>query len=163
MNEASVTLHQLLMLNLLAQRGACTLSEVAHELNMSQSASSQMIDRLVQLGLVARGEDPRDRRQKRLEATPEAARLTGSFSGAARRTGSQGVAALSPTLRHELADVLRRAPTELAGERPRLERKAELRIARSSGQAHPGGSRRVEYLAPIRPQGLHAKVLYRKA
>jgi len=113
MNEASVTLQQLLMLGLLAQRGECTASELARELNMSQSATSQMVERLFQLDYVRRAEDPQDRRQKRLALTPAAAQVLARIHRARSAEYGAGVAPLTPALRAELASVLRRVLAEL--------------------------------------------------
>ncbi len=45
------------------------ISEISDELGVTKAAISQAVDRLVQLGLVARQEDATDRRARRLEVT----------------------------------------------------------------------------------------------
>lgn len=45
------------------------ISEIGDELGVTTAAMSQAVDRLVQLGLVARQEDATDRRVRRLEVT----------------------------------------------------------------------------------------------
>lgn len=45
------------------------ISEIGDELGVTTAAVSQAVDRLVQLGLVARQEDAADRRVRRLEVT----------------------------------------------------------------------------------------------
>jgi DNA-binding MarR family transcriptional regulator len=48
---------------------ACGVSEIGEHVGISNAAASQMIDRLVQMGLVARAEKPDDRRAKQLTLT----------------------------------------------------------------------------------------------
>jgi len=49
--------------------GKSSVSDVGGELGITNAAVSQMIDRLVQQGLILRSEDPDDRRAKRLVLT----------------------------------------------------------------------------------------------
>lgn len=49
----------------------CGVGDVAHSFSISNAAASQLVDKLVQQGLVARSEDPHDRRAKRLSITPK--------------------------------------------------------------------------------------------
>jgi DNA-binding MarR family transcriptional regulator len=55
----------------LEDRGPLTVAGLAEDLALSQSATSRLVDRLVQQGLVDRAADPSDRRQ--LEVRPTAA------------------------------------------------------------------------------------------
>jgi DNA-binding MarR family transcriptional regulator len=45
------------------------VSEIGEQLGVTNAAASQAVDRLVQLGLIQRTEDPEDRRAKRLALT----------------------------------------------------------------------------------------------
>jgi DNA-binding MarR family transcriptional regulator len=45
------------------------VSEIGEQLGVTNAAASQAVDRLVQLGLIERTEDPEDRRAKRLALT----------------------------------------------------------------------------------------------
>ncbi len=51
------------------QRGIGGVSDLGEELGVTSAAASQMLDRLVQLGLILRTEDPQDRRVKRMVLT----------------------------------------------------------------------------------------------
>ena len=51
-------------------RGDCSVSDLGSELGVTNAAASQMIDRLVQQGLLERSEHPIDRRAKYLALTP---------------------------------------------------------------------------------------------
>jgi DNA-binding MarR family transcriptional regulator len=48
---------------------ACGVSEIGEHVGISNAAASQMVDRLVQMGLVERTEKPDDRRVKQLTLT----------------------------------------------------------------------------------------------
>jgi DNA-binding MarR family transcriptional regulator len=54
--------------------GSCGVTEIGDYLGVTSAAASQMLDRLVEQGLVARTEDPEDRRVKRIELTAEGER-----------------------------------------------------------------------------------------
>ncbi len=56
-------------------RGESGVSEVGEYLGVSSAAASQMLERLVQMGLVTRTEDPNDRRAKRIALTEEGQRI----------------------------------------------------------------------------------------
>jgi DNA-binding MarR family transcriptional regulator len=51
--------------------GSCGVTEIGEYLGVTSAAASQMLDRLVEQGLVIRTEDPEDRRVKRIELTAE--------------------------------------------------------------------------------------------
>lgn len=49
--------------------GGCGVSDIGNDLGVTNSAASQMLDRLVQTRLISRSEDPSDRRGKLLVLT----------------------------------------------------------------------------------------------
>ncbi|HSB67337.1 MAG TPA: MarR family transcriptional regulator, partial [Anaerolineales bacterium] len=49
--------------------GGCGVSDIGSDLGVTNSAASQMLDRLVQTRLISRSEDPSDRRGKLLVLT----------------------------------------------------------------------------------------------
>ncbi len=57
------------------KRGRSNVSELGESLGVTIAAASQMIDRLVQQGLIIRLEDPEDRRAKQLALTEKARRI----------------------------------------------------------------------------------------
>lgn len=67
--ESGVSMHQFGALFYLHRKGICGVSEVGEDLGVTNAAASQMIDRLVQQGLLQRSEDPHDRRVKQLVLT----------------------------------------------------------------------------------------------
>jgi DNA-binding MarR family transcriptional regulator len=56
-------------------RGVCGLSEVSERFEITPAAASQLVDKLVQSGLVRREEDPHDRRAKCLNLTDKGKEL----------------------------------------------------------------------------------------
>jgi DNA-binding MarR family transcriptional regulator len=60
---------QVITLFRLSHGGPCGVSEIGTQLGVTNAASSQLIDRLVVLGLIERTEDPSDRRAKQLTIT----------------------------------------------------------------------------------------------
>jgi DNA-binding MarR family transcriptional regulator len=114
MNEAGITLPQLLFLVRLRQMGGSTASELGERLNMSPPAISQMVGRLFRLGLLTQTEDAADRRRKRLATTPRANAMIARISRARAAEYGSGTARLSPTVRKELAMALQKAVRELS-------------------------------------------------
>lgn len=53
----------------LYRNGSQTIAQIAAGADLSHTAASRMVDRLVQAGIVERNEDPANRRQKRVELT----------------------------------------------------------------------------------------------
>jgi DNA-binding MarR family transcriptional regulator len=50
-------------------QGSCGISDIGNQLGVTNAAASQMVERLVQQGLIERGEHPNDRRAKQLTLT----------------------------------------------------------------------------------------------
>ena len=67
-------------------RGACGVTDIGDDLGVTSAAASQMLERLVQNGLVERREDPDDRRAKRIVLTERGHRvLRGSLEARQRQ------------------------------------------------------------------------------
>ena len=56
-------------------KGACGMSQVSERFEITAAAASQLVDKLVQSGLVKRDEDPHDRRAKVLNITDKGREL----------------------------------------------------------------------------------------
>jgi len=56
-------------------RGACGMSQVSERFEITPAAASQLVDKLVQSGLIRREEDPHDRRAKFLNLTEKGKEL----------------------------------------------------------------------------------------
>jgi DNA-binding MarR family transcriptional regulator len=71
MDETGLSFSQIgVLMRLLHGKGE-GVSDMGDELGVTNAAASQAVERLVQLGLVARIEDPVDRRAKQLSLTPK--------------------------------------------------------------------------------------------
>ena len=77
----------------------CGVGDIANQMSISNAAASQLIDKLVQQGLVERTEDPADRRAKRLSITAAGQRLLDLSREARLAWTAEVVARLSPEQR----------------------------------------------------------------
>jgi len=64
--SSGLSMPQFSTLMRLYYHGGCGISEISAHLDVTAPAASQMVDRLVQMGLLERGEDPNDRRAKQV-------------------------------------------------------------------------------------------------
>ncbi len=64
-----ITMAQAKLLYVLTAVGELSMSEIAQRLGVTVSTASGAVDRLVELGLLARSEDPNNRRQVRVSVT----------------------------------------------------------------------------------------------
>ncbi len=71
MDEAGLSPSQANALMRLYHGGLCGVSDIGGHLGISNAAASQMVERLVQMGLLVRNEDRLDRRARKLELTAE--------------------------------------------------------------------------------------------
>ncbi len=90
-----VTLHQLGALRHLVKRGPLTMHELAALMGISPSSATQLVDRLVQHGLVDRVAAPADRRVHRLAVAGAAAEAVRGFEKDRRRQLAKLLAPLS--------------------------------------------------------------------
>lgn len=67
MDTTGLSFSQISILMRLVHGGSMGITEIADTMGVTSAAASQSIDRLVQIGLITRAEDPDDRRAKRLE------------------------------------------------------------------------------------------------
>jgi len=67
--DVNVTMSQLKVMIILGRLGATSGQELARRAGVSLATLTGIVDRLVAQHLVTRGEDPRDRRVRRLELT----------------------------------------------------------------------------------------------
>jgi DNA-binding MarR family transcriptional regulator len=67
--EQGVSMPQIGAMFRIRRRGSCGVSEVGLDLGITNPAASQMLERLVQGGLVERREDPDDRRARQIVLT----------------------------------------------------------------------------------------------
>jgi DNA-binding MarR family transcriptional regulator len=75
MHHTGLSMPQINALLHIYHAGECQLSEIGGLTDSSKPAASQLVERLVQQGLVQRTEDPLDRRNKKLRLTEKSLRL----------------------------------------------------------------------------------------
>lgn len=68
-DERTATILQFSALNFIKEQPSATVSDLAMPLLLSKSSATQLVERLVKLGLVERANDPDDRRIIRLSIT----------------------------------------------------------------------------------------------
>jgi DNA-binding MarR family transcriptional regulator len=73
--DVNLTMSQLKVMIILARLGGTSGQELAGRTGVGLATLTGIVDRLVAQDLVSRGEDPRDRRVRRLELTPTGAEL----------------------------------------------------------------------------------------
>lgn len=72
--KAGISMPQLgLLINI--SRGASSVTELAEKLGVTSAAVSQMLERLVQQGMILRTEDPHDRRARQMTLTDKSRQL----------------------------------------------------------------------------------------
>jgi DNA-binding MarR family transcriptional regulator len=106
MNDAAITLPQVLLMSRVERFGSASLSDLGEGSSPSAAALSQMVERLVRQGLLARAEDASDRRRKAIRTTPRARALLRKFAAARSADYELGLSPLSQELRRQLVAVL---------------------------------------------------------
>ncbi len=113
MNDSGLTVPQLLTLQLLRLAGAHTVSEIADKTALSRPATSHLVERLVEMGLVVRAEDANDRRQKQVSLSEKGTAVIDRLSQARRSHVAQAIESLTPGTRGRLAEALEEVQREL--------------------------------------------------
>jgi DNA-binding MarR family transcriptional regulator len=105
-HEYGITMPQVNVLMRLYYRGDTTILSVRQELYGSRAAATQLIDKLVQMGLVERSEAPQDRRIKRIRLTALGHDTVEQGIAARRQWITQLAQALPPQDRQTYAEML---------------------------------------------------------
>jgi DNA-binding MarR family transcriptional regulator len=113
MNEAGLTMAQMVALHLLTHLGPVSVSSVAACLKLSPPATSHLIDRLVVAGLAGRSEDPVDRRHKRIVITPSGRELIERTQEKRGKEFTRVLSSLSAEVQAQFGRVLARVVEEL--------------------------------------------------
>jgi DNA-binding MarR family transcriptional regulator len=113
MNEAGLTMAQMVALHILNRIGPLSVSSVGACLKLSPPATSHLIDRMVVSGLVGRSEDPTDRRHKRLVITPKGRDLIESTQAKRTVEFTRLLSRLSPEVQSQFGRALARVVKEL--------------------------------------------------
>lgn len=105
MNAHQLTLPQMVALHVLRYEGPVSTLRLVDDLQLSPSATSHLVDRLVDRGWVTRRENPDDRRQRTLALTPAAMDMLDTMAQARAREFETAFSSVEPELRARLADV----------------------------------------------------------
>jgi DNA-binding MarR family transcriptional regulator len=103
MADHDISVAQLATFMLLDAEGSATVGDLAADLGRSLSATSRLIDQLVQRGFVSRREDDRDRRVKRVALTEHGKELIGRVQ---RRRAEAQLAVMAALTEDERAQVM---------------------------------------------------------
>jgi DNA-binding MarR family transcriptional regulator len=122
MAESGLTMTQMVAMQILRYGGPQSIGGLVERLKLSMSATSHLVDRLVEKGFVDRKEDPDDRRQKRVAITESGAALIDQLASERNAEFTRALSTLDPDLREQLVVVFERAIAQLAADpcdRPR--------------------------------------------
>ena len=117
MQGAAVTLPQVLLMSRVEQFGSASLSDLIEGTATSPAALSQMIERLVRLGLLDRAEDAVDRRRKAVRITRPAAALLRKLEVARSADYELGLSSVSEELRARMVTVIERVVASIESAR----------------------------------------------
>jgi DNA-binding MarR family transcriptional regulator len=106
MVENELSFSQVNVLMRLYHEGKCGVSRMGEEMGVTNAAASQAIDRLVNMGLIARVEDPIDRRAKQLSLTEKGRRLVDRAIIARSRWVEDLLASLTPEEQERITSAL---------------------------------------------------------
>lgn len=113
MEDAGVTLPQILLMTRVERTGTSSISELVKASPVSAAAVSQMVDRLVRQNWLARDEDQADRRRKTVSLTSTGAGLLRDLERARTLDYATGLSRLPSALRTELHGWIERAFAEM--------------------------------------------------
>jgi DNA-binding MarR family transcriptional regulator len=117
--STGLSMPQFSILMQLHHKGACGMSQISEGYAITPAATSQLVDKLVQGGLIQRVEDPNDRRAKLLSLTDKGRDLV--LRGIEERYRwvdelSENLTAAERTQISEALDIMTRVATDLEAE-----------------------------------------------
>ena len=96
MKQDGLSMPQIYTLMYLYHEGEVRISDIGTLMDVGKAAASQLVERLVQQGLVERIEDESDRRAKKIRLQPKSLRLIEKGLAVQRREMGQLMSQLSP-------------------------------------------------------------------
>jgi len=113
MEEAGVTLPQVLLMARVGRAGTASISGLVKLSPGTAAAMSQMVDRLVRQGWLLRREDTNDRRRKAVSLSPAGTAMLRELERARTQDYAAGLRRFSPRLRAGLHAWLEQAQAEI--------------------------------------------------
>ena len=104
--EVGLSMPQFSVMMQLHHKGACGMSEISERFEVTPAAASQLVDKLVQNGFIAREEDPHDRRARLLNLTDKGRELIQQGIEERYRWVDQLSARLTPKERARVSEAL---------------------------------------------------------
>lgn len=105
--STGLSMPQFSILMQLHHRGDCGIGDIGASFDITNAAASQLVDKLVQSGLIQREEDPNDRRAKRLSLTEKGRKLIRQGMEERHRWVDQLAAELTAQERDTVIEALR--------------------------------------------------------
>jgi DNA-binding MarR family transcriptional regulator len=99
MKQSGLSMPQIYTLMYLYHEGEVRISDIAVMMEVGKAAASQLVERLVQQGLVERVEDGQDRRAKKIRLLPKSLPFLEKGFGVHRQQMQEVFASLSPEKR----------------------------------------------------------------
>jgi DNA-binding MarR family transcriptional regulator len=106
MKEYGFSMPQFHTMMRLYYRETCGVSDIADDVGFTKAASSQMIDRLVQQGLLTRTENPDDRRERQIALAEKGKKLIEEIVSARHRWMENLTTTLSSEEQQAIVDAL---------------------------------------------------------
>lgn len=113
MAELNITMPQIVCMHALRGGGARNVGAISNILSLSASATSHLVDKLYERGMVSRAEDPIDRRQKLISLTPLGVETVDRLARARTEQIGAAVADIDPELRVQLSQFVDLILTQL--------------------------------------------------
>jgi DNA-binding MarR family transcriptional regulator len=129
--RTGLSMPQFGLLRRLYHGGACEVHEIGQHFDVSSAAASQLVDRLVQSGLVARTENPDDRRTRQVDLTAKGRAIVEKANEESFKWLDALAAELTPAQRAAVLGTLP-ALVEAEARLPRKENDAERPAIRTS-------------------------------
>ncbi len=101
-----LSMPQFSILMQLYYRGYCGISDISDRFEISNAAASQHVDNLVQQGLIARTEDPHDRRAKQIQLSDKGRAIIQRNMGARSQWVDQLAKVIDPKDQEKVAEAL---------------------------------------------------------
>jgi DNA-binding MarR family transcriptional regulator len=104
--STGLSMPQFSLMTQLYHRGACGMSGISEQFEITPAAASQMVDKLVQSGYIVREEDPTDRRAKLLNLTDKGHHLIEQGNEERHRWADELVGKLNAEERAKIVEAL---------------------------------------------------------
>lgn len=98
----------IVVLDILKEKGSCTMGEISAALGLTMSAATGIIDKMISQGSVSRERDPDDRRVVRVELTRKGLELAGQVAKARVDLTNQLYSVLTQKERDEYLRIIKK-------------------------------------------------------